>query len=163
MAEQPRNRRRQIVVNKALQSRVIFATAWAPGLCLACTALLLGVFCMRLYNEAIDADVELPSVVPVFLTAASFMVISTAYMLFNALRFSHRIAGPMYNITQTLTRFRENGPRRRVALRKYDYLGDLQAPLNEFLDWVDEQLPANKEATADAEAPEPVAADAGPR
>lgn len=45
------NRRRQLVVNKPLQRRIILATAWAPGLCLAIAALVLGVFCFRLQGE----------------------------------------------------------------------------------------------------------------
>lgn len=140
-----RNRRKQIVVNKKLQGRLIFATAWAPSLCLASTALLLGVFCTQLYDEATNADVDLPSVVPVFVTAVSFMLIATGYMLFNALRFSHRIAGPMYNLEQTLKRFREGAPGARVVLRKYDYLQEIQDPVNSFLDWVEEELPGRED------------------
>ena len=118
-----RNRRRQIVVNKALQSRIVFATAWAPGLCLAGTSLLLGVFCARLYNEALQADVSFPSILPV-------------YMLFSALRFSHRIAGPMYNVGKTLQRFRDGDADAKVILREHDYLVEIQDHVNAFLDWL---------------------------
>ena len=138
-----RERRRQIVVNKSLQSRIIFAAAWAPGLCLAGTSLLLGVFCARLNNEALQADVALPSILPVFVISVSFMLVATAYMLFNALRFSHRIAGPMYNIGKTLQRFRDGDADSRVILRKHDYLSEMQDHVNGFLEWLSEDLPAS--------------------
>ena len=114
-----RNRRKQIVVDKSLQSRIIFATAWAPGLCLAATSLLLGIFCARLYNESIEADVDLPSVLPVFMISVSFMFVATIYMLFGALKFSHRIAGPMYNMGRTLESYMKGKVTARVVLRKH--------------------------------------------
>ena len=136
-----RNRRRQIVVNKALQSRIVFATAWAPGLCLAGTSLLLGVFCARLYNEALQADVSLPSILPVFIIAVCFMLVATAYMLFSALRFSHRIAGPMYNVGKTLQRYRDGDAEARIILREHDYLVEIQDHVNAFLNWLREHPP----------------------
>ncbi len=136
-----RNRRRQIVINKALQSRIVFATAWAPGLCLAGTSLLLGVFCARLYKEALQADVSLPSILPVFAIAMSFMLVATVYMLFAALRFSHRIAGPMYNIGKTLQRFRDGEINARIVLREHDYLVEVQDHVNAFLSWLQEHPP----------------------
>ncbi|MHC4850884.1 MAG: hypothetical protein ACYTKC_08780 [Planctomycetota bacterium] len=149
-----RNRRRQIVINKSLQSRIVFATAWAPGLCLAGTALLLGVFCARLYSEALQADVSLPSILPVFMIAVAFMLVATAYMLFAALRFSHRIAGPMYNFGRTLKEFREGNIDARITLREHDYLEEVQDHINSFLDWLREHPPTNYppiEATESAE------------
>ncbi len=136
-----RNRRRQIVVNKELQSRIVFATAWAPALCLAGTSLLLGVFCARLYKEALQADVSLPSILPVFAIAMCFMLVATAYMLFSALRFSHRIAGPMYNVGKTLQRFRDGDINARIILRQHDYLVEVQDYMNAFLDWLQECPP----------------------
>jgi len=136
-----RNRRRQIVVNKALQSRIVFATAWAPGLCLAGTSLLLGVFCARLYTEALQADVALPSILPVFAIAMCFMLVATAYMLFSALRFSHRIAGPMFNVGKTLQRFRDGHMKARIVLREHDYLVEIQDHVNAFLNWLQEHPP----------------------
>lgn len=152
-----RNRRRQIVINKALQSRIVFATAWAPGLCLAGTSLLLGVFCARLYNEALQADVSLPSILPVFIIAVCFMLVATAYMLFSALRFSHRIAGPMYNVGKTLQRFRDGDIDARVILRQQDYLVEVQDHVNAFLNWLEQHppkgyVPMEKGKSAEGEA-----------
>lgn len=153
------NRRRRLIVNKSLQSRIIFATAWAPGLCLAVTSLLLGIFCARLSNEALQADVELPSVVPIFITSVCFMLIATGYMLFGALKFSHRIAGPMYHINRVLREVQRGNAGSRIHLRKDDFLKELAADVNDFLEWLETAAPELKVASPE-EGGEPLEAEA---
>ena len=136
-------RRRQIIVNKLLQKRIVFAAAWAPSLCLAGAALLIGVFCIRLYQEALEARIFLPSVVYMFMVSVGFMVVATAYMMFAALKLSHRIAGPIFNFKRTLGRVQEGEIHARVLLREHDYLVEIQNDINSFLDWLQEHPPTN--------------------
>ena len=112
---------------------------------MAATSLLLGIFCARLYNESLEADVDLPSVLPVFMISVSFMFVATIYMLFGALKFSHRIAGPMYNMGLTLERYMKGQVTARVKLRKHDYLTEVADHINEFLEWLEEHPPTNYE------------------
>jgi len=142
-----RNRRRQLVVNKALQKRIVFATSWAPGLCLAAATLLVGVFSIRLYQEAAREDVSLPSLLPMSLIAVAFMFVATAYVLFPALQFSHRIAGSMDSIVKTLQRVRNGDINARVTLRREDYLLKIQDELNAFLDWLQQHPLEDSDST----------------
>ncbi len=135
------SRRKQIVINKSVQSRIIFNMAWPAATCLALTAVILGVFSAQLSQEAILADVELPSLVPIFITVVCFLVVATGFLLFNALRFSHRIAGPMYRFSKTFEAVREGDLSIRANLRKHDYLGEVADAMNEFLEWLEEHPP----------------------
>ena len=72
------NRRRQILVNRPLQSRIILNVSWPSAVALTVTALLLGVFCKKLSDEALAAQVELPSLVPIFIIVACFLVVAAA-------------------------------------------------------------------------------------
>ncbi len=136
-------RRRQIIINKLLQKRIVFAAAWAPSLCLAGASLLIGVFCVRLYQEALDARIFLPSVVYMFMVSVGFMVVATAYMMFAALKLSHRIAGPIFNFKRTLRRVQDGEIHARVLLREQDYLMEIQDDINSFLDWLQKHPPAD--------------------
>ena len=137
-------RRRQVVVDKSLQNRIIFATACVPLVCLAGPTLLLAIFCVQLNDAAIQVDVELPSILPVYLAATCCMLVATGYMLMNALKFSHRIAGPSYNVRKTLERFREGDRDVRIVLREHDHLVEIQDHINDFLEWLEEDLLADR-------------------
>ena len=136
-----RGRRRRIVINNAVQSRIIMSISWPPAITLALTALLLSVFCMRLSDEALEADVDLPSIIPVFMTVSGFLGIATLFILLNALRFSHRIAGPIYRLKETLQTVRDGDIRCRANLRKGDFLEEVAQDMNDFLDWLEQHPP----------------------
>ena len=119
-------------------------------LCLLAAAFLLNVFCERLQGEALEANVELPSIVPVLLSVAGFVVVAMILVIFNSLRFSNRVAGPMYRIQKILERVRQGEHDLRVRLRKDDFLVELAGSLNEFLAWLEKHPPQ--------EVPEPTAA-----
>ena len=155
-----RQRRRQIIVDKTLQSRIAFTAAWPPALCVALATVLLGVYCSRLHEEELLVDAELPSIVPVFAIGVAFMLIATVYTFYSAIRFSHRVAGPMVNIGNTLERFRGGDRAARVRLREKDYLGKVANDVNQLLEWVADQAPAGTGAADQAdEAPAPTATE----
>lgn len=84
---------------------------------------------------------QLPGIVPVFIIAVCFMLVGIIYILFPALQFSHRIAGPTFNIRNTLRRFRDGDIDARIKLRDDDYLVEIQDYVNEFLDWLERHPP----------------------
>ena len=59
-----------------------------------------------------------------------------------ALRFSHRIAGPIYRITKSLQQVRSGDIGFRVHLRQGDHLTEIAAELNLLLDWLNANPPA---------------------
>ncbi|MHC5066316.1 MAG: hypothetical protein ACYTG5_20350 [Planctomycetota bacterium] len=148
MAKQ-HQRRRQIVVNKKYQNRIVFAISWPPALCLILTAVALGIFCWKLSIEALEADAELPSLVPVFLTTIGFLVIASVFQYFNALKFSHRVAGPVVNIARILKDFRGGNLSARVHLRRGDLVMDIADEVNGFLDWLEDHPPSGMDREAE--------------
>ncbi len=133
------NRRRRLIVNPALQSRIIVNISWPPAVALAVSALLFGLFSTSLLDEAFIAKVELPSLVPVLVTMIGFLIVSLGFLVFQALKLSHRIAGPMYRLQKTLEAAKAGDYTVRANLREHDYLVQVADSLNEFLDVLDRQ------------------------
>lgn len=150
-------RRRRLIVNPTLQSRIIRNISWPPALALAVTAVLLGLFCHRLSEEALVAQVELHNIVPIFLTVIGFLFLAVGYMVFNALKFSHRVAGPVYRINRTFEAVKEGDYTCRANLRQSDFLYEIADGLNDFLDWLEIHPPQAdaKEEEGTQETPEP--------
>jgi hypothetical protein len=138
-----RNRRRLLVVNKAVQRRIIFAVIIVPTIGLAISTMIVSVFCRRLLTESLQLDAELPSLIPLLLAVLLFFVICSIVMAIQGLRFSHRIAGPSYRICKSLERMRSGDIAFRVTLRKGDYLTEVADEFNATLDWLNQNPPAN--------------------
>jgi len=149
----PQNRRRQIIVNKKYQNRIVFAISWPPALCLVLTSLAIGVFCWNLSVEALEADVELTSLAPLFLTTISFLVLAAGFQFFSALKFSHDLAGPTVNIARVLKSVRDGDLSARIHLRKRDLVQDVAEEINALLDWLEDH-PQLKTADGAVQTPE---------
>ena len=127
------NRRRRIVVDKPLQVRIVLATTAVPTAFLLATCVLFGYFCKRLSDEALVAGVELTNVVPLLCTALCFLLAALGFLAWSALRFSSRIAGPMYRIRSVLESVRDGQLGARVRLRRHDVLASLARDVNDCL------------------------------
>jgi hypothetical protein len=145
------NRRRQMVIDRPVQSRIILTVSWPPAVALAFTSLVLGYLCIRLSEEALQAQIELPSLIPIFMTVMGFLLVASTYLAFNALKFSHRIAGPMYRIRKTLEAVEAGDLGVRAKLRDGDFLVEVAEQLNGFLDWLEQNPPAGLPANAAAD------------
>lgn len=146
------NRRRQMTVNRQLQSRIVFSVSWPPALALMITAVVVGLLCFRLSGEAMAANITLPSLLPLFLTVAAFLMVAAFYLVANAWRFSHRVAGPMYRLNKTLEQVQEGDLTVRANLRKGDFLVEVADGMNDFLEWLESHPPRYEagEESADA-------------
>jgi methyl-accepting chemotaxis protein len=145
-------RRTRILVNKPLQARVVLSLSWPALTCMLVTCLTLTSFCVKLGYEASTLDVELPSVVPVCLSAIAFMLVACVFFTYYAVKFSHRIAGPMVRIQRTIDAVKTGDLTARAHLRRTDHLGDLAGTLNEFLAWLEQHPPAGVPRAADGSA-----------
>ncbi|MEM7202591.1 MAG: hypothetical protein AAF628_20150 [Planctomycetota bacterium] len=141
-----RYRRRRLVVDKQLQSRIVAAVSWPAAVCVAVTAILLGLFCARITEQALIAEVQLDGLLTMLTTSLGFMVVATIYFLFNTLKISHRVVGPTVRICETLRQVRDGDPTVRAHVRKKDFLLEMAAELNEFLDWAEPYLPSTSVA-----------------
>jgi hypothetical protein len=86
-------------------------------------------------------------------------------VLWTAVRISHRVAGPTFNVGRVLERVRSGDLTARVHLRTHDYLVGLADHVNAHLDWlqahppVGVEAPDSAEVTKDAAEPETAAAE----
>ncbi|MEZ5964386.1 MAG: hypothetical protein R3F56_11115 [Planctomycetota bacterium] len=135
-------RRRTLIVNEPLQKRIIVAVSLIPTIGLALATLIVAVFCRRLLGEALEQDVELPSLVPLFVSILGFTLAAGAVVVFQALRFSHRIAGPAYRLIRSMERVRSGDISFRVNLRRGDHLTEVAAEMNNLIDWLNENPPS---------------------
>ncbi len=134
-------RSRILIVNEPLQKRIILAVSLIPTLGLALCTLIVAVFCRRLLGEATEHDVDLPSLVPLFFALLGFTLASAAVVVFQALRLSHRIAGPAYRLIKSIERIRSGDISFRVNLRRGDHLTEVAAEMNNLLDWLNDNPP----------------------
>lgn len=131
-----RNRRKKLLVLHQMQSRIIKSTTLFPLIALTILTITLTVFCRKLMTEAATEEVVLPSLEPFLATVICLTAAFAATILYVALRFSQRIAGPTYRITETLKQIREGDQDIRIRLRSGDYLDEIADELNATLDWI---------------------------
>lgn len=140
-----RERRARFVVNRPLQSRIVLSISWPFVLVFALSALAVGFFCVELVQEIVEADVDLPSLVPFLFTVMGLLVASAGLLVLHLYRFSHRIAGPMVNVRRCLGLVRDGSLHTRIRLRKHDLLVEVADDLNAFLTWLEQHPPTGIE------------------
>jgi hypothetical protein len=143
MARHTQERRRQLVVNKPLQGRLILSMALWPAVALAGIAVLTAVYCSRAMDEASANDTELPNLAPLFYAVLAFELIAAIYLMVNSLKISHRVAGPVYRLCKSLERIRGGDLAFTVSLRDGDHLTEIRDELNKLLDWLNQNPPPN--------------------
>ena len=67
------------------------------------------------------------------------MLVFCPLLIWDMLKFSHRIAGPMYRFRSALEEHIAGGPLKAVKLRDGDLMGDFQGTFNEFVAYVHNQ------------------------
>ncbi len=127
------NRRKKLVINKPVQRRIIFAVSFVPILGLVGATLAVALLAGRVLDEARMADVNLPTLAPLFVSLFFFILTAGALVVVQALRYSHRIAGPMYRLCQSIKRIREKDLDFEVKLRDGDELTEIATELNHLI------------------------------
>ena len=142
MATYTHERRRTLVVNRPMQSRLVLNMALVPAIALAGIAVFTGIYCTRLMDQAIAMDSELPALMPLFYLVIAFELMAAVFMLVNSLKVSHKVAGPAYRICKSLERIRAGDLAFKIELRRGDHLTEVKDELNKLLDWLNENPPA---------------------
>lgn len=135
------NRRRQLVVNRPMQGRLILSMALAPALLLTALAVFTAIYCTWVMDEALATDADVPNTMPLFYLVLGFELLGGFFLLFHSLRASHRVAGPAYRICKSLERIRSGDLAFTVNLRKGDHLTEVRDELNRLLDWLNDNPP----------------------
>ncbi len=154
MGRPNRERRKGLVVSKVLQRQIVAAVAMFPTLSLAFASVIVAVFCRKLSSEAAEVDAELPSLVALLIAVLGFVAVSAVIVVRQALRFSHRIAGPGYRFIKAMEQLRGGDIAFRIKLRRGDLLTEVADAINATLDWLNQHPPTGIIAKSDVvEAP----------
>ncbi len=128
-----KNRRKKLVINKPVQRRIIFAVSFVPILGLVGATLAVALLAGRVLDEARLAEVNLPTLAPLFVSLFFFILTAGALVVVQALRYSHRIAGPMYRLCQSIKRIQKGDLDFHVKLRDGDELTEIATELNHLI------------------------------
>lgn len=151
-------RRRILVVDAAMQQRMIAWITWPAILCLTIGVIGLIVLAGQLYDEVSKLEIVVPGIAKTVLVALLFLAGAVAFVVFHALQISHRVAGPVYRMCLDLERFRAGNTAHRVRLRDGDFLCKLADQINLHLDWCESELGAAEHSSHQQEGPEAAAA-----
>ena len=154
MSEKSTNRRKTLVINPKQQKRLVLTMSLIPALGLSATMVLICFFCNSLYEEATQLNVQLDSLMPLFLAVSGFVLVSGFFMISNALMISHKIAGPAYRLCKSLEQIREGDIAFKVRLRDGDHPTEVCDELNLLLDTLNETVPEGFRTRAMREAEE---------
>lgn len=130
----PNRNRKRLVIDATLQQRMVIEQAWPAALAVLVGVSVLGVLASNLGQEAALAGVELPSLSVVMTAAFAFVILTAVFIVVVAVRFSHRVAGPIFAIRKTLRASLDGDRDARVRLRSNDFLVDLVDDLNALLE-----------------------------
>ncbi len=144
----PRHKRRRLIVDPEQQSRIVFGIAWLPAVSIGLAALAMAWLYRVVDEETAQAGVLVRSLLPAFLCGICFQFLAIAILLWNSLKVSHRVYGPIYRMTKTLEAVREGDLGVRARLRDGDHLTELAQHLNGFLDWLERHPPAGVQITS---------------
>jgi nitrogen fixation/metabolism regulation signal transduction histidine kinase len=141
MPKRNTERRKQMVVNRPLQGRLVLNMALLPAIALAGIAAFTGIYCYRLMDQAIATDTELPALMPLFYLVIVFELLAAIFLMVNSLKISHRVAGPAYRLVKSMQRMRTGDLAFSVQLRRGDHLTELRDELNKLIDWLNDNPP----------------------
>lgn len=154
------NQRQTVIVDEQLQRRMVVAAVWPSAASYLVVATSLYVLYTRVTDTAAQTGIVLDGVDSLFAGVFILFVSAAVFSIFYAIRLSHRVAGPLFRFKKTMNQVRGGDLKARARLRDKDLLFSAADDLNEFLDWVEERAGTPDRAdTADAEKPEPAAAE----
>jgi hypothetical protein len=136
------NKRYKFIINKKLQMKLIL---YSIGIQLASFATYTAAswyFFRTFHAMAVEAGLPPQHIFFQFLSKQQYFLnvifISSAIVLniiifLFCLKFSHRVAGPIYNLTQHLNRIETLQDLKNVKFRKGDYFQELEDAFNNFV------------------------------
>lgn len=138
-----KNRRRKLIVNKSVQKRIIINISFVPVIGLIGATLGVAILANQVMEQAQDVREELPAMGPLFLTLFLFILSAGGVVIIQALKYSNRVAGPMYRLMRSIDRITDGDLSFRIKLRQGDELEELSVGFNKLLDWLEEHPPTN--------------------
>lgn len=147
------NRRKKLVINKPLQRRIIVGVTIVPMIVLIGATVAVALLTGQVLDEARIAEQSLPTLGSLFISLFLFIVAAGATVVISALRYSNRIAGPMYRLCKSMKEVREGDLSFIVKLRKGDELTEIADELNAMIRWLREHQPAGVDCKLEPDPP----------
>jgi len=139
------NQRKQTLVKRELQLRMVMQCGAVVALAILVQSLLIAFVLSRLAatlpNDGLLVHAAMPQVI--FTGMLTSLALLAPFVFALGLRYSHRIAGPVYRMEQTLRRAIGSGEFASLRLREGDELQELAALLDQALS----QLKAGADAS----------------
>lgn len=137
-----KNRRKQIIVLAELQKRIVVRATLLPCLALIAIAVTVAVQFGGIVDQIAQFDVEISGLSRLLLCVVFAAVAMCALTVWQAVYFSHHIAGPVYRITKSMREFGDTGATPSIKLRKGDFLTEVADEFNRLRDRVVLREPA---------------------
>ena len=137
-----RDQRSKLFIDPSKQLRIVSGLSTLPLVTLVGATVAVAMLGSRVLNEARSTDAEITSLFPLFLALVLLILSAGCMVALQAMRYSHRIAGPSYRVLQALERIKRGKLDFRVKLRDGDELQDVADGVNDLLDWLEEHPPA---------------------
>ncbi len=137
-----RDSRSKLFIDPTRQLRISTGLSALPILTLIGATVAVAMLGSRVLNEARSTDAEITSLFPLFLALVLLILSAGGMVALQALRYSHRIAGPSYRLLQSMERIKRGHLEFRVELRDGDELQEIADGINGLLDWLEEHPPA---------------------
>lgn len=143
MDEQNRRLRKNILINKSLQFKIILMSMLYMFMVMIVTT---GVILLQpLYDMFMSSDLNIQ-----YAAAKTFLILAKQLMpasvcvfalfFFHHLFVTHRICGPMVNFRHTFEKIAQGDLTRKVVLRKKDYLKQEGEAINAMIDGLTDHL-----------------------
>lgn len=143
MDEHNRRLRKNILINKSLQFRIILMSMLYMFMVMIVTT---GVILLQpLYDMFMSSDLNIQ-----YAAAKTFLILAKQLMpaavcvfalfFFHHLFVTHRICGPMVNFRHTFRKIAQGDLTRKVVLRKKDYLKEESEAINAMIDGLTDHL-----------------------
>jgi len=129
-------KRRQLLVNKKLQT--FFALQIGIFFAICFGVMLIDYYILKelsfartlAFNDTVRSGTSLFDIPIGYLLM--LLVLNGAFFFMLSVLFSHRIAGPIINITRCIYQVQEGDLTTQISLRKADYLKEIEGSLNDL-------------------------------
>lgn len=140
------NKRRNYFIKRELQGKYIFNAFLLSVTAILLLAFFMGVFSANTMTISYEnSDLKLGSTPTMMLKsflAANWitLVFGGGFLVWLAIRFTHRVAGPIYRIELELDKMIDGDLRGRIHLRPSDDVKEMAALVNLFKDLLEKRL-----------------------
>lgn len=132
------DKRTTLIVDPAVQRRLMWDVIKVPTIALAVGTVMVIASFWIILKEAKSAGVELPGIYIVIVSLMGLVFISSCYVTrYTAIRLTNRIAGPLNRLKTAMEQVQRGDTSCRLTFRKEDYGADIAESFNQLLAYLE--------------------------